>query len=173
MKIGTFVGQEELPISKKVANVIKTEVVKAAKELFGDFDGGFEVKVTNTKCCSGTHLFISLKFKDEKTYRNSNGTKFKPFMLTASLFHQKGYDEAKTGPFYTWEKGFKPEYDVTSYQLTINLIGEYREYRRHNTIYGGIGHTAFTYGTELEDLEVRKGIKSFADFIKHSTISKF
>lgn len=175
MKIGTFVGQENLVISKEVVEIIKKEAVTAAKKLIGDFNGGFKVKVTNSPMSysKGTHLFITLQFNDNETYRYKNGNKYKPEYISISIFFQKGYDQSKTGPSYTWEKGFKPICDLTSYNCSINLMGDLRFYRTRTIHHCGICKTIYTYGTELADLDVRNGIVKVAEYINNSTISKF
>ena len=90
--------------------------------------------------------------------------------IMLDIIKQCGYLEREYGRFYEWKDGFQPPYDKTSFQCRIDIIGNSRNYRCKNVYRGGIGQTQFTYGTEIEDLEISKGIEYIKNYLKNTHI---
>lgn len=131
-------------------------------------------EVEDAKSYDGERVFrLKIVFDDERTRRDSNGQCFIPKYMCATIRKEKGYDQAEVGAFYTWEDGFKPNLDKTSYSCKIDLIGHYRGYRckRVNT-WVGITGTYYTFGTELTDLHIGDGVNIIRKYLRSSEYSK-
>lgn len=174
MKLGTFVGKECVSLNDKEIIFFCDAISKAFHEYLGTLGFGVPMLKTNSKY--GVYYQIPFNASDKIVMRDSDGDCFIPKYVSIRAGREMGYDEAKCGRCYEWKDGFEPILDISSYDITINLIGDFREYRRHNVERNvGITRTTYKYGTELIDVEPNDGFAEIAKYLKgsHPTKVKF
>lgn len=167
MKEGSFVGKGCLKLSK--------EEIKAIKAQFKLISFSIPIeeikwKLTPSYDKKGDMLCAFVSLKQEMRRSNKTNDLFCVDFIKLDVIKQYGYLEREHGRFYEWKDGFQPPYDKTSFQCRIDIIGNSRNYRCRNICRGGIGQTQFTYGTEIEDLEISKGIEYVKIFLKNTHI---
>ena len=174
MKIGTFVGQKCVTLNDKEIIFFRDAISKAFHEYLETLGFGISILKSNTKY--GAYYQIPFNASNKIVMRDSDGDCFIPKYVSILAGREMGYDEAKCGRFYEWKDGFKPILDISSYNITIDLIGDFRGYRRRNIERNvGITRTTYKYGTELIDVEPNEGFARIAKYLKgsHPTKVKF
>lgn len=163
MKIGTFVGQQFITLNEN-------EIAQIEKNLQESVDETLASKICHTKAETSVYGHtITIKLKPSHVMRSQNGDCFIPRYIRVYAGKSKGYDEAKCGVFYKWPKGYKPTLDLTSYDVNIDLMGDFRGYHKRTIECGvGITQTTYKYGTELSDIDVKEGINKIAAYLRSS-----
>lgn len=168
MKLGTFVGKEFMSIPSDVQNDIAQQIQET---IINSFPNPTKYNISKEESCDFTHT-ISFKITNfsPDELRDYLGNTYIPKYIRVNVHLQKGYDEAVAGRCYEWTEGYKPEYDIISYSCSIDFIGDFRGYRKKNTEhYVGITRTNYSYGTELEDLTIKEGLKNISNYFYNST----
>lgn len=163
MKIGTFIGKQFITLNEN-------EIAHIEKNLKESIDETLANKIRHTEADTDVYLHtIKIGLKPSHVMRSQNGACFIPRYIRVCAGKSKGYDEAKCGVFYKWPKGYKPTLDLTSYNVTIDLMGDFRGYHKRTIERGvGITQTTYKYGTELSDIDVKEGINKIAAYLKGS-----
>ena len=163
MKIGTFVGKEFIKLTADEKNAIIAEVNKAYPNINVK---DMKIIETDNKYMQMLHIDLFL-FDGVSTFRDDANNTVIPKHLLISICHQRGYDEAEVGKCYEWEDGFTPEYNLTSFSCSITLHGDEREYK-HKHFQKGVGlKNTYSYGSELDDLEIFTNLTKIQKYINN------
>lgn len=158
MKLGTFVGKEFVEITSGELDVFNREVYKLADRYFGA--GNYETMCIENQMTGFVHYRIIPKvFECNGKYalRLKCGNQVRFRYIHIMVVKHKGYDESVEGKFYEWEEGYKPEYNITSYTVKTDVIGDWKGYRRKNCemavgILGDNKLWSYDFDTDYEDL---------------------
>ena len=171
MKIGSFVGKQGISLNNEDFEFFKNSVKSAFDEFLSQFPFSEPIIIEDGEY--GTTYKIPFKESSIVMRNNSDGACFVPKYIIVCMRKAVGYDENKCGKFYEWKDGYKPTLDMSSYSLNINMMGDWRGYRRHNIERGvGITRTTYLYGTELSDVFPTDGILKIARYLKDSYPTK-
>lgn len=171
MKIGTFVGTQGITLNNDEFEFFKKSVKSAFNTFLSQFQ--FDEPIIIEKDEYGVEYKIPFK-KSGVVMRNiSDGACCVPKYISIRMDKSIGYDENKCGKCYEWKDGYKPTLDMSSYSLTIDMIGDWRGYRKHYIERNvGITRTTYLYGTELSDVCPTDGISKIARYLKGSYPTK-
>lgn len=161
MKLGTFVGKGSMTLGKDE----REKFINKIKHILGVLFPNDKYEINED-----TGYITFRVYLDYKTRRDRKGNTYMPKYIRMTFRKSYGYDEAVVGKFYEWEEGFVPEYNVTSFSCTTDLIGHYRRYRARNVeTFVGITQTNYQYGTEFEDFDFYAPLGAIASYISCST----
>lgn len=150
MKLGTFVGQQSVTVTPEEMKYVNDEIQK----VFGQVPS-VEFRKTDIESSASQTTFKIYTNTSDNNYRTKSRDLVNPCYVKISLFSRYGYDEAVYGKSHTWNEGFVPPYDIHSYFITFDIIGNIRKKHCKNTSnMVGITHTIYNYGTELDDLNI-------------------
>jgi hypothetical protein len=171
MKIGTFVGQQGISLNNDEFEFFKSSVKSAFDEFLSQFQCDEPIIIEDGEY--GAKYKIPFSESNVVLRNNSDGACFVPKYIIVSMSKSIGYDENKCGKCYEWKDGYKPTLDMSSYSLTIDMMGDYRGYRKRCVWRGvGITQTTYLYGTELSDVLPTDGICKIARYLKGSYPTK-
>lgn len=181
MKIGTFVGQENVEFTTDELATFKKRIIELADKHFGI--DAYTINVINGMGTGTVHYTIKPKIFDTKNgfaLRLVSGHKAKFNNIHFHITKRKGYDESVEGVFYKWKKGYKPEYNLTSFGISVSVMGDWKGYRRKNCemsvgIIGTLPLWGYEYDTDATQLigEVTESVlKNTALEIKNAKPTK-
>ena len=166
MKVGTFVGKVDLPLTETEQNIVLSNIKSYCDNAFGvDKYSISQHKLDNTDTVY-YRVIPTCFVKDNITALRLSDKNLCHFnYISFGIGKQKGYDEAVTGKCYVMEngkpvarQGFNPEYNMTSFYMRVTVYGNTKKYRAKTT-YMGVGVDyhgkalwGYEYGTEVSDL---------------------
>lgn len=171
MKLGTFVGKEFVEVTTDELDVFNKEVSKLADKYFGA--GNYELVTIDNQTTGFVLYSITSKVFDcngKFALRLKSGHQARMRYMHIMVVKHKGYDESVEGKFYEWDEGYKPEYNITSYSVNVEVTGDWKGYRRKNceVAVGIIGNNrlwSYDYDTDHNKLFGDATEKVFKDLM--------
>lgn len=171
MKIGSFVGKENVEFTTEELNTFKTQLIELADKHFGI--GAYTIYEMDGVGVGSIHYTIKPKMFDTGNcfaLRLKSGDQAKFSNIHISIRKHKGYDEKVVGVCYKWKEGYKPEYNITSFGMSVAVMGDWKGYRRKNCLMSvGINGVHRLWGYDY-DTEATQLIGEMTDKIFANTV---